>query len=310
MAALDPQARALLDERARWGLPPHHQVTPEVARKNTLARLELQPVPIEPVERVENRTIPGPAGEIPIRIYAPAASGPLAVLVYFHGGGWVVGNLDSHDVICRRLANQAECMVISVDYRLAPEHKFPAPLDDCFAATAWAAANVDQIGGDPMCLAVGGDSAGGNLAAAVALMARDRGGPELCFQLLIYPVINRDFETASYHENASGYGMVREDMIWFWQHYLRSDEDARNPYAAPLLARDVRDLPPALIITAGYDVLRDEAELYARHLREARVEVELAQYPTMIHGFFGMHPWIDEAKRAIDRAAGKLKEAF
>jgi acetyl esterase len=308
--ALDPQARTLLDERASWGLAPVHQVTPEVARENTLARLRLSPVPIEPVDRVENRTIPGPGGEIPIRIYAPRAAGPLAVLVYFHGGGWVVGNLDSHDVICRSLANQAECMVISVEYRLAPEHKFPAPLDDCFAATVWAAANVDRIGGDPMCLAVGGDSAGGNLAAAVALMARDKGGPELCYQLLIYPVTNRDFETVSYRDNATGYGLMREDMIWFWQHYLRTDEDARNPYAAPLLATDVRDLPPALIITAGYDVLRDEAELYARHLREAGVEVELAQYPTMIHGFFGMAPWIDEAKRAVEHAAQALKKAF
>jgi len=308
--ALDPQAKALLDLRATWGLPPNHQVSPEVARKNTLARLERTPVPLEPVERVENRTIPGPGGEIPIRIYAPAATGPLPVLVYFHGGGWVVGNLDSHDLICRSLTNQAGCMTISVDYRLAPEHKFPAPLDDCFAATAWAAANVDQIGGDPMCLAVGGDSAGGNLAAAVALMARDRGGPELCFQLLIYPVVNRDFETPSYRENASGYGLAREDMIWFWNHYLRSEEDARNAYAAPLLATDVRDLPPALIVTAGFDVLRDEAELYARHLREAGVEVELASYPTMIHGFFGMHPWIDEAARAVEQAAKKLKAAF
>jgi acetyl esterase/lipase len=307
---LDPQARALLDERASWGLPPVHQVTPEVARENTLARLRLSPVAIEPVDRVEDRAIPGPGGEIPIRIYAPRATGPLAVLVYFHGGGWVVGNLDSHDVICRDLANQAGCMVISVDYRRAPEHKFPTPLEDCFAATAWAAANVDQIGGDPMCLAVCGDSAGGNLAAAVALMARDRGGPELCYQLLIYPVTNRDFETASYHENASGYGMVREDMMWYWQHYLRSDEDARNPYAAPLLATDVRDLPPALVITAGYDVLRDEGERYAQHLREAGVEVELAQYPTMIHGFFGMAPWVDEAKRAVEHAAQRLKQAF
>jgi acetyl esterase len=308
--ALDPQARALLDERATWGLPPPHQVAPDAARENMLARLVRQPAPLEPVERVENHRIPGPAGPIPIRLYAPAASGPLPVLVYFHGGGWVLGNLDSHDVICRSLANQSECMVISVDYRLAPEHRFPAPLEDCFAATAWAAANVDRIGGDPMCLAVGGDSAGGNLAAAVALMARDRGGPELCYQLLIYPVTSRDFETASYLENATGYGLAREDMIWFWNHYLRSDEDARNPYAVPLLATDVRDLPPALVITAGYDVLRDEGERYAQHLREAGVEVELAQYPTLIHGFFGMAPWIDAARDAVAHAAQKLKQAF
>jgi acetyl esterase len=308
--ALDPQARAILDERAAWGFPPVHQVTPEVARKNTLARLERSPAPLEPVDRVEDHTIPGPAGAIPIRLYAPSASGPLAVLMYFHGGGWVVGNLDSHDLICRSLANQAECMVISVDNRLAPEHRFPVPLEDCFAATVWAAANVDRIGGDPMCLAVGGDSAGGNLAAAVALMARDRGGPELCHQLLIYPVTNRDFETASYRENATGVGLAREDMIWFWQQYLRTEEDARNPYAAPLLATDVRDLPSALVITAGYDVLRDEGEQYARHLREAGVEVEVARYPGMIHGFFGMAPWIDEAGRAVSHAARALKKAF
>lgn len=307
---LDPQARALLDQRATWGLPPVHQVDPVQARKNTRARLELAPVEIEPVHRVEARTIPGPGGEIPIRIYAPAATGPLAVLVYFHGGGWVVGDLDTHDVICRSLANQAECMVISVDYRLAPEHKFPAPLEDCFAATTWAAGNVDQIGGDPMCLAVGGDSAGGNLAAAVALMARDRGGPELCYQLLIYPVTDADFETASYRENATGYGLGREDMIWYWKHYLASDADAANPYASPLRATDLRDLPPALVITAGYDVLRDEGEAYARHLREAGVEVEVKAYPALIHGFFGMAPWIDEAKQAVSHAARALKKAF
>jgi acetyl esterase len=308
--ALDPQARALLEERARWGFPPNHLVSPAQARQNTLARLELSPVEPEPVDRVEDRTIPGPGGPIPVRIYAPKSPGPLPVLLYFHGGGWVVGNLDSHDLIGRSLANLAECMVISVDYRLAPEHRFPAPLDDCFAATVWAAANVDQLGGDPMCLAVGGDSAGGNLAAAVALMARDNGGPELCYQLLIYPVTSRNFETTSYRENATDYGLTRDGMIWFWEQYLRSDADALNPYAAPLMATDVRDLPPALVITAGYDVLRDEGELYAQHLREAGVEVELAQYPTLIHGFFGMGPWVDAARAAVEHGAGRLRAAF
>jgi acetyl esterase len=307
---IDPQARALLDERAGWGFAPAHQTTPEQARKNMLARLELAPVTPEPIARVENRTIPTPDGPLPVRVYAPQSTRALPVLVYFHGGGWVQGNLDTHDDVCRALANRAECLVISVDYRLAPEHRFPAAVDDCYAATCWAAENADSIGGDPSRIAVGGDSAGGNLAAAVALMARDEGGPELVYQLLIYPVTEANFETASYRENAEGYGLMRETMIWFWDQYLGSEEDARNPYAAPGQAKDLTGLPPALVITAGYDVLRDEAELYAKRLKEAGGQVELAQYPGLIHGFFGMAPWIDEARRGLEAAAGALKAAF
>jgi acetyl esterase len=308
--ALDPQVKAILEALDRAGFPPYHQVSPEAARRILLARRAMAAGTPEKVEKVENRTILGPAGQIPVRIYAPTGQAPLPVLVYFHGGGWVIGDLDSADGACRALANGAGCLVVSVDYRLAPEAKFPAAVDDCYAATVWTAEHAASLGGDPSRIAVGGDSCGGNLAAVVALSARDKGGPHLCYQLLICPIIDRNFETASYRDNAEGYGLLRADMEYAWRHYLRSDVDAQNPYAAPLRAKDLANLPPALIITAGYDVLRDEGEAYARRLHEAGVKVELAQHPTLGHGFFGMAAAVDEARRGVQTTCAALRAAF
>ena len=264
----------------------------------------------ESIARIENRTVPGPAGQIPVRIYTPVGTAPFPVLVYFHGGGWVIGNLDTHDGICRSLANRVGCLVVSVDYRLAPEHPFPAAPEDCYAATRWLAEHAGSLGGDKGRIAVGGDSAGGNLAAVVALMARDRGGPKLAFQLLVYPATDTDFETRSYRENSEGYFLTRADMVWFWNHYAPRDEDRRNPYAAPLRAASLRGLPPALVITAEFDPLCDDGNAYAARLREDGVPVRLSQQDGLIHGFFQMGAVIDRGRASVDEASRALKDAF
>jgi acetyl esterase len=208
---LDPQAQAYLDQMAALNAPPLHTLSPELIRQATSMQLAMYGEP-EPVANVENRVIPGPAGDIPVRIYTPSGNGPFPVLVFFHGGGWVICNLDTHDNICRNLTNQTPCIVVSVDYRLAPEHKFPAAPEDCYAATRWVAGNAAQLNGDPSRLALGGDSAGGNLTAVVAQMARDQGGPQLVFQLMIYPATDFKANTLSMEENARGYGLERQDI--------------------------------------------------------------------------------------------------
>ena len=304
--APDPQARATLDAVAALGLPPFEQGTPEAARAGLAARRKLTTAAPAPVHEVENRL----AGSVPVRIYRPSAQRPLPTLVYFHGGGWVLGDLDVYDGTVRDLANASGCMVVSVDYRLAPEHKFPAAADDAFAATKWVADNAAEIGADPARIAVGGDSAGGNLAAAVTLMARERGVPKIAFQLLVYPVTDQAFETPSYHENAEGYGLTRKQMMWFSGHYLRSPADADDPLASPLRAPSLRGLPPALVVTAGYDPLRDEAEQYAERLKADGVEVRVERYPGLIHGFFGMTATIDAAGAAIRDVGGALNTAL
>ena len=241
---LDPQAKQVMEQLAALGFPPPHTVSPEQARLNAKAR----PRAAGPeVARVEQRNIPGPGPAIPVRIYTPAGAGPFPILAWFHGGGWVVGDLDSADATARHLAVGAGCVVVSVDYRLAPETKFPGPADDCYAATQWAVQHASQINGDPDRIAVGGDSAGGNLAAAVSLMARDRRGPSLAFQLLVYPVTHCNYTTNSYQSFAEGYMLTRASMQWYWNHYLQDAADATNPYAAPLVARDLSGLPPALV---------------------------------------------------------------
>lgn len=306
---LDPQARALLDQvKALGGLPLNELSAPD-------ARLAAQALgtlsgPPAAVAAVENRTVPGPAGALPVRIYTPAGSGPFPVLVFFHGGGWVIGDLDTQDGACRALANGASCVVVSVDYRLAPESKFPAAPEDTYAATRWVAANAASIHGDPARIAVGGDSAGGNLTAVTAQMARDRGGPRLVFQLLVYPVTDGSCDTASYRDNADGYLLTKDMMLWFWNHYVRSDADRFNPLASPLRAHSLEGLPPALVQTAEFDPLRDEGEAYAAQLKEAGVPVKLTRYEGMIHGFFGMGSVIDRAKTAIAEAAAALRCAF
>ena len=307
--SLDPQARALLDQLAALNAPPLNTLSPVEARQAAQALADLNG-PGEPVAKVENRAIPGPAGDLPVRLYSPAGSGPFPALVFFHGGGWVIGDLDTQDRACRALANGAGCVVCSVDYRLAPEHKFPAAADDCYAATRWVAATAAALGVHPARIAVGGDSAGGNLAATVALMAKERGGPALCFQLLVYPVTDGACDSASYQENANGYLLTKEMMLWFWDHYVRTDADRRNPRASPLHAQHLAGLPPALVITAEFDPLRDEGEAYAARLRDAGVPVRITRYDGMIHGFFGMASVIDRAKVAVGEAVNALKSAF
>ena len=306
---LDPQAKAILDQFASMGGPQLHEMSVAQARELILGMVALAGEP-ESIARIENRTVPGPAGEIPVRIYTPVGTAPFPVLVYFHGGGWVIGNLDTHDGICRSLANRVGCLVVSVDYRLAPEHPFPAAPEDCYAATRWLAEHAGSLGGDKGRIAVGGDSAGGNLAAVGALMARDRGGPKLAFQLLVYPVTDADFETRSYRENAEGYFLTRADMVWFWNHYAPRQEDRRNPYAAPLRAASLRGLPPALVITAEFDPLCDDGNAYAARLREDGVPVRLSRQDGLIHGFFQMGAVIDRGRASVDEAARALKDAF
>ncbi|WP_160133725.1 alpha/beta hydrolase [Halococcus salsus] len=308
---LDPQVRALLDTLDEQRAPPTYGVSVETAR-DQLEELFSAADP-EPVGEVRNFDIQGPAGPLPVRLYAPeAADGPLPVFVTFHGGGWVIGSLDTHDAVCRGIANEADCLVLSVDYRLAPEHPFPAAVEDCYAATEWAAEFAPEIGGDPDRIAVGGDSAGGNLTAAVSLMARDQGGPDLCHQSLIYPAVASPplHEFDSYAENGEGYFLERDDMAWFYERYIPRATDARNEYAAPLLARDLADLPPATLITGGFDPLRDEGYAYADRLRDAGVAVEHEHFEGMIHGFISMTDVIDRSRDAIEVVAEGLRNSF
>jgi acetyl esterase len=304
---LDPQAKAVMEQLVALGFPPAHTVSPQEARANNRARPRAKG---PEVGRVEDRTIPGPESTLPVRIYTPDGSGPFPVLVWFHGGGWVVGDLDTADATCRNLAVGAGCVVVSVDYRLAPETKFPGPAEDCYAATRWVEQNAASINVDPGRIAVGGDSAGGNLAAAVSLMARDRGASLPIFQLLVYPVTDRNFDTQSYVYNAEGYQLTRDGMVWYWDHYLKDDADAFNPYAAPLQASDLSGLPPALVITAEYDPLRDEGEAYSRRLEAAGVPTVCTHYDGMIHGFFGMAAVLDKGKQAVEEASSTLQGAF
>jgi acetyl esterase len=264
----------------------------------------------ESVAAVEDRKLAGPGGDLPIRIYVPFGKGPFPVVMYFHGGGWVIGGIESSDGLCRMLANSSGCIVVSVDYRLAPEHRFPAAVDDAFAATLWAAENASSFGGDPSRIAVSGDSAGGNLAAVVAQNARDRGNPAIQFQLLIYPVTDGACNTPSYSENAEGYFLTRDGMQWFWNHYVPNKADRSRPSASPLRASNFANLPPALVITAEYDPLRDEGERYAEQLRAAGTPVQLTRYSGMIHGFFTMSGLLDQGKTAMRQTAAALRTAL
>ena len=306
---LHPQAQALLDAFSEQNLPPFEQMSPTQARLVALGFRDLQGEP-EAVGEVRDILVPGPAGMLPVRVYHPTPGETRPLVVYFHGGGWVIGDVEIVDKPCRALANASRCVVASVNYRLSPETKFPAPAEDCYAATNWLAEHAAEIGSDANAVAVAGDSAGGNLAAVVALMARDRRGPKLAFQLLVYPVTApaRGTELESYTQNADGYLLTRAAMEWFWDHYLASPEDGQNPYASPLHAPDLAGLPPAMVVTAQFDPLRDEGRAYAGRLREAGVAVKESHYDDMIHGFFWMAGALDRGKELIAEMGNELRQ--
>ncbi len=299
---LDTDTRNLLELLESLGMQDIADLTPEQARN-----LQLTPPPEvpTPVGEVGDRTVPGPDEDLALRVYQPDGDRRRGALVYFHGGGWVIGDLDSHDETCRRLCQGAGVTVIAVHYRRAPETTYPGAVEDCYAATRWVAEHAAELGVDASRIAVGGDSAGGNLAAAVALMARDRGGPALCFQLLIYPVTAADFSTASYAENGTGYLLSRRGMEWFWDQYVPDLKQRHEPYAAPLQG-SLENLPPALVQTAEFDPLRDEGEAFARALKQAGVDTRLTRYDGLIHGFFGMQDAVAAARPALDEAVAAL----
>jgi acetyl esterase len=309
-AGLHPQVQAIRD-RLRQGRVPHlSTLSIHQARAADRAAAAAGTGQAEPVAEVRDIEFPGPAGQLPARVYRPAGAGPLPVLVYFYGGGWSLGTLDTCDGVCRMLANAAGCVTVATGYRLAPEHKFPAAVRDCHAGARWVAEHAAGLGADATRLAVGGDSSGGNLAAAVALLSRDHGDPAITHQLLVYPNTDHQADTPSMREIADEYFFNPASVRWYWGMYLAAPEDGLNPLASPLRADDLSGLPPATVITAGYDPLRDEAEMYARKLAAAGVPAEVIRYDGMMHGFFTMTGALDTAREAVREAAARLRVAF
>jgi acetyl esterase len=307
---LDHDAEILLEMVRAANRPAFETVGAAEARLLFNAgRKVLAPDPM-PVAELRDIAILGPGGPNPARLYRGAATGTLPVLVFFHGGGWVVGDIESHDTVCRHLANRAGCAVVSVDYRLAPEHKFPAAVEDCLAATAWVAGNAAALGVDAARLAVGGDSAGGNLAAVVSLLARDRDAPRIIQQLLIYPATDAAMRHDSIGRFAEGYVLTRATMRWFYDQYLRAPEDAADWQASPLAAPDLKGLPPAYVLTAGYDPLCDEGDAYAARLAAAGVAVTHRTFPGQVHGFAMNGKIIRSAETALDEIAAALRAAW
>jgi len=307
--ALHPQCKAFLDMLAVAGGPPLEQLPLDEARKIPYNMIELGGAE-EPVAQVDTRVIPGPVQQIPVRVYRPTLEQDLPALMYFHGGGFVICNLDTHDRMCRSLARASGCVVVSVDYRLAPEHRFPAAAEDAYGATRYVAEHAAEFGVDPARIAVGGDSAGGNLATVVALMARDRGGPALKFQLLIYPLTDFADNSPSMREYGENHFLSHALMDWFADSYVPSAEDRRAPYASPSFASDLTGLPAAMVITGECDPLRDQAEAYARKLQSAGVAVVLKRYDGMIHPFFSLAGIIDTGRVAIDDAGAAVRQAL
>jgi acetyl esterase len=301
---LDPQAQVIIDLMADSGFS-FTGVSPEELR-DQMGQTSV-PSPIV-MDSVTDTVIAGPGGDIPIRIYRPS-TGTLPVVVFFHGGGWVIGDLESHDHLCRVLAKKAECVVVAVDYRLAPEAKFPAAVDDAWTAVEWVTANSDEIDVDARRLAVAGDSAGGNLAAVVSVMAKDSEHVEIIHQALIYPVTDADCERPSMTDNAEGYFLTAEAMDWFHDHYAAADTDRSDPLYSPINA-DLTGVAPAVIVTAEFDPLRDQGNAYAIALTDAGVSVDHVEYGGMFHGFVSMDAAIDVAAEAQDQVAAALKAAF
>jgi acetyl esterase len=310
---LHPQAKALLRLMEEKGVPPTHTLTPAQARAFYRDRRTFTQPDAPEVASVQDLQATGPAGPIPVRSYRPAGSSAAAmlpVLVYYHGGGWVIGDLDTHDVLCRQLANFSGCAVVSVDYRMGPEHRFPAAVDDAIAATRWVRAQAQQLKLDASRLAVGGDSAGGNLAAVVALAARDAGDLPVAFQLLIYPATDQRRGAPSHATNGQGYLLTKENMDYFHDHYIPDARDDLDWRASPLLHANHAKLPPAFVLTAGYDPLRDEGLQYAQKLSEAGNRAALVNFERQIHGFILMGRVLDEANVAVQLCAAQLKQAL
>jgi acetyl esterase len=310
---LDPQVKDFLERLSAANLPPIQEQTVEQARgQMDLSTRFLGELPR--VAGVKDYSIDGPGGPLRLRVLTPLTTGESTaarpVLIYYHGGGWVLGNIESHEGVCRALANASGAIVVAVDYRRAPEHRFPAAAEDAHAAASWVAAHAAEFGGDPTRLALGGDSAGGNLAAVACLMARDRGGPPIAFQVLIYPITDYNLHNRSYFECAEGYFLSRSEMAWYWEQYVERPDDREHPHVAPCRSSDLSGLPPAFIITAEYDVLRDEGEHYAALLKAAGVRVKVHRYEGMIHGFVRRYPFFDQGRAAIEEIARELRESL
>jgi acetyl esterase len=302
---LHPQAQAVCDAANALERPALADENLQLQREGFGMLMLLAGEP-EPVHAVEDRDAEG----VPVRIYRPSPDADLPIVVYLHGGGWTIGTVEQYDPVMRQVANAANAIVVAPEYRLAPEHPFPASLDDCWHALCWTAKNASTFGGDGSRLAVMGDSAGGNLSAVCALQARDAGGPELAMQVLVYPVTDCDLTTPSYGENRDGYLLTEDEMRWFFHCYTRGDIDATDWRISPLRVREVRGVAPALVLTAQYDPLRDEGEAYARRLAEAGVTVQKLRYDGMIHAFFGLSAAFDASRDAIDRSRTALRRAF
>ena len=306
---LDPQIARHVEKVAAGGAFPVSELTPELARERMHPAYSDQFGPADPVGSVVDFTLPGPGGALPIRVYTPVGGGTgLPVFVYCHGGGWVIGNLETHDGLCRTLAARSGAIVAAVDYRLAPEHRCPAALEDAWAATAWMAERGASLGAAPGEIAVGGDSAGANLAAGVALRARAH-GLALRLQLLAFPVVDCDLKRGSYTEH-DAIGPSIDAMDWFWEHYMGAEGDRTDPAASPLRAADLSGLAPALVLTAEYDTLRDEGDAYAARLETSGVEVEHRCYPGQIHCFYRLGAVTDQAGECLDDCAAALRRAF
>lgn len=309
--------KAVLLELARLNPVPLHKLMPAQVRKRpgppdavkAVLKNQGKPTTPQPVAKVQDTTVPGPAGTVPVRVYTPDGTGPFPVLVYYHGGGWVIAGIQAYDASCRALANAAKCVVVSVGYRQAPEHKFPAAHEDSYAALQYVMKNTEKFGGDPKRVAVGGESAGGNLAAAVCLMAKQRKGMMPIYQLNVYPIANYNLNSPSYKENATAIPLSKPLMAWFFRYALKSPEDGKSPLIS-LVRADLRNLPPATVITAQIDPLRSEGKLYADRLKAVGIPVRYRNYNGVAHEFFGMAAVVDKAKEANNFAAKGLKSAF
>lgn len=315
--ALNQQMREVLEELVRLQPAPVESLPPKAARlgptpadavEKLVVKKDMDPAP-ESVDQVKDMTIDGPEGSIDIRVYSPASDEPLPVLVYWHGGGWVIADLDTYDATPRALANAARCIVVSGHYRQAPENPFPAAVEDAYATYEWVREHAAELGGNPERIAVAGESAGGNLAAVVTQIANERGRLPV-FQLLVYPVTNHDFDTPSMRESEGAKPLSTEMMRWFWDHYLETEADGDSPKASPLRAPDLSGLPPALVVLAEVDPLRSEGEQYAERLRGAGVDVDVQRYDGVTHEFFGMTAILEPAREAVSLAARRLRAAY